>query len=213
MNAASSGWAALSLGFVVGALSMAADHVDGDAGRVLQVVASTGLAWGGVALLAGSLATSYRWACVLGAGALVTASSTYYLAIIVLGTRPWSDDRFQLALLGGWAVVGVVGGALLGLCGWTLRHGSPDQRALAAGIVGGLLASQGVWLVLTGLDTLEQTTPITALVLAGLVGAPFGLTVLLARGRHLPVAAGLAVVVAVLGAGAWGVIESTVAAL
>ncbi|GAA0398721.1 hypothetical protein GCM10009541_47180 [Micromonospora gifhornensis] len=221
----------LLVGAGLGLSAFVGDELPGIAGMVVLTLTSTGFAWGGAALLTGYLTTSRALAPVSATVVLVTATVVYYGLIIAHGRR-WRlgtlEDGSSSALNGlasvgrataFWLAASVVAGVLLGGLGALVRRGSRIQASVAAGVVLGLLAGQGLEFLMIfrawhALDAffLGRVLSATVSVLLAMIGA----TVLLAYRRapkSWPVFAATSLLASLAGALLWHQISSITTAI
>ena len=148
------------------------------------LVSSVG-AWGFVAVLTGFLAGSRRRGALGGAVVLLVASLLYYAISFASGN--WQTQYYDsttnvvfpeqglAALVRNcllWCAASVVGGPVLGLIGAIIRRGPGRAAALAAGAVGGLLATGALVRLWRGLfwpETAVSSILELAVVLIGIV--------------------------------------------
>lgn len=198
---------ALVTGSLLGVLAVAADFVGGGGGMALIAVVSTGLSWGAAA---GGLGATVRRpvpAAVVAAAVLLLAVIVYYEVSVAAGMRESSGDIVAATLA--WGAAAMAAGSVLGPAAWLIRSGTSIQRAVAAGVMGGLLSSQGVSLWWRTRDLGFPGLPVLTLILF-LVAAPTAGALLLSHGRRLLSLAVLAVV-ASLSAVAWSMIVGHIA--
>ncbi|MFI7023743.1 hypothetical protein ACIBMZ_13635 [Micromonospora sp. NPDC049900] len=220
-------WPVLTGGGVLGLFAFVGDEVPGVAGLVILTLTSTGFVWGMAALLAGYASPHYRSAVRNATTLLLVATVTYYGLILVHGRR-WHSGQLAdgssaamsgLASVGRhsvlWLVAAVAAGVTLGWLGSTVRCGTRLPASLAAGTAVGLLAGQGLHIVVTfqAWRVLDDTFSLGNLVAAGVsvALATVGGTLLLARRRATrswPTFIASAVVSSVAGALLWSQIES-----
>lgn len=203
------GWAAV-VGVLLGAGAIAADLATGGWAEALQLVSSTGLAWGAGAVLIGARSASRRWASIGGLAVLWSAVGVYYGGIVVLDTRPGTAPSTLAFTLLVWLAVSIVAGPSCGLVGWVATHGGPTARSVAVGTGAGVLAAQGLFEAVRARHyLLEPNARATLVACVLLVGVP---AVLLALGRRrvrVGLAAAVALAATVLGAGMWWAVVET----
>lgn len=190
------------LGLLLGLLAAAADRFGGGTGIAVIAVVSTALSWGAAAAFLGSLVRNVAAAAAVATTLLVVAVLVYYRSAVAGGMRSGGDDVAHATLV--WGAAAVAAGLMLGPAGWLVRSGTVVHRALAAGVMGGLLASQGTYLGWRIRDLGAEGLPVLVLALF-LVGVPALAALWLAPGRRL-IALGVLAGVAVAGAVAWSVV-------
>ena len=193
------------VGGLLGGLAVAVDNMPrGGVAMLVLILASTGLSWGAAAVAAGAWSRHYAAAAACGALVLLVAVSAYYGGIALAGTRPNSSSASLLDAASIWATAGAAGGAVAGLAGWLARNGTTTTRSFACGGLAGLLMSQGMFVAYQSLRDGTGTDPYFIVLLLALIGLPTLALVLVVRRLRMSVAAATAVVVATLGAVAWG---------
>ena len=225
-------WTSLLLvGAGLGLFAFVGDELPGIAGVIVLTLTSTGFAWGGAALMAGYLAAQRASAPVNATALLVTATIVYYGLILAHGRR-WrfgtledgsSSALFNLASIGRatafWLAASVVAGVTLGGLGALVRRASRIPSSLAAGLALGLLAGQGLellmifraWHALDGFF-LGRVLSATVSVLLAVIGS----TVLLAyrRGsKSWPIFGATSVLASLVGALLWHQVGSITTAI
>lgn len=200
------------VGACLGLLAVAVDRLPGEAGLVATVaaLATTGLGWGVAALVLGARAGSWRRAAVRGPVVLLAATAAYYGLIVLTGARQDAGTGAQLRAAAVWAAASLLAGPVLGGLGWLLRSGTPAGSATAAGVLGGVLAGQGLTYLVADPATILRMPPsswsLTVLLMV-LLPAAGALWWGLRRGRPGPAVAAL-LVAAALGAAGWAAILS-----
>lgn len=132
-------------GIALGWLATVVDVLPVTSGRVLLVLASTGLSWGLAAFILGATSKGWRDAAAAGFVVLVAATSSYYGAIYAAGLRPKTTSSELAGAMIAWLVIATIGGPAVGALGWSVRQ-KHWTRPLALGTAGGLLGSQGAYL-------------------------------------------------------------------
>jgi hypothetical protein len=144
---------------VLGGLAFLGDEIGGVAGTALLFVSSTGFAWAAAAAVAGYLAPSRRAALVRAVALLLAATLAYYLAVTISGDR-WRNATLEdgssalvpslisvAVATGFWGCASVVGGLALGWLGHAVRTAAARPASVAAGLLLGLLAAEGLFAV------------------------------------------------------------------
>lgn len=193
---------AVVVAVLLGALALLADQLGGPLGRVLLVVASTGVAWGIAAVALGAWASRRSVAALAGATVMAGAVSTYYGGAAVLGIRVASRTLFNAALI--WGGLAVVAGPALGVLGWYARRTSGRTRACAWGALAGLLLSQGIYLLSRSEGALftPEAGPVRLILLASFA-IPIAMVVIGSKRRYIGLALALMTTVGVVGAAVW----------
>ncbi|MDQ4004675.1 MAG: DUF6518 family protein [Actinomycetota bacterium] len=192
--------AAVFTALLLGIFAVVADAAPGPLGRLLLIVASTGLAWGVAAFALGAWAPRPGPAAVAGGLVIVGAVLTYYGCIATFGLR--GADPGSLAHAGWvWGAGGLIGGPTLGVLGWHAVRASGRLRSAIWGVVAGLLLSQGVYLLARSSGGLLEAEGGSLRILL-LVALPLPVLLLLVGSRRRHLALGLAVMAAVSGVGA-----------
>ncbi|MDO4428665.1 MAG: DUF6518 family protein [Atopobiaceae bacterium] len=141
----------LLLGFLVGTLSILGDIVSYDMGLVFALlnVFSTGGGWILLSIIVGWISYDLRRALINGISSITLAMLVYYGAIIFFNIRLQTDsaDLIRVALI--WIVLGVMCSGVLSPATWLFRHGTATQKALVSGYIGGLLASEPLFILWT----------------------------------------------------------------
>ena len=195
--------AAAATAVVVGTLALAADFLPSIGGRVLLVVASTGLSWAGASAILGAWSPRPLSAAVSGFLVLVGAVVTYYGEITLFASRGGGPEAWRSTGLV-WGSIAAFAGPALGALGWFARHGTRVQSAIAWGAAGGSLMSQGVYLLTTLLEVgIRESGAGATLLVFVLLFVPFGLVVLGARKASLSLALMTMLVVGISGGIAW----------
>lgn len=137
------------VGSVLGLGAWLADHFGGAAAIVLLGLFSTMAMWGATAFAFGATASRMGGAIRRGIGVLVVAWTVYY-GLLGFVTRRWhvagispETGEFQwpgslarfLSLAGGWLLVCVVAGVVLGVLGWRVRVGRGRTVAVPAAML------------------------------------------------------------------------------
>lgn len=141
-----------------------------------RLVFALGAPWVVTAFVLGLFACSRRRGVAAGASALVTSVIVYYVVMIVLERRV--GPIYGLAMVLGWGGIATVTGAVFGLAGATVRHGSEPTRALGAAVAGGALAGEALLFLLRG------ETGTAALLLTGQAAIGLAAAALLAGSRR-----------------------------
>lgn len=193
---------AVVVAVLLGALALVADQIGGPFGRVLLVVASTGLAWGTAAVALGAWAPRPSVAALAGAVVMAGAVSTYYGGAAVLGVRVASRTLLNAALI--WGGLAVTAGPVLGVLGWYARRTSGRSRACAWGALAGLLLSQGIYLLFRSEGALfrPEAGPVQLILLASFA-IPIAMVVIGSKRRYIGVGLALMITVGLLGAAVW----------
>jgi hypothetical protein len=191
-----------------------ADATPGIIGRVLLLVASTGLAWGVAATAVGARAPSAKVAAFAGLVVMVGAVLVYYSVAGWLGLRP-APDWLSLRYAGTvWALLGLVAGPTLGSLGWHATRATGAPRSVLWGVLGGALLSQAVFLMPRDAEGVShllsaEAGPLVILLLLG-VAIPIAVVVVGSRRRHLGVGLAVMAAVGLLGALAWSLVQRLV---
>lgn len=119
--------AALAVGLAVGALTSPGQTLLGG-GPLAGLVNAVG-PWLLAPFLLGAAARSPRVAVGAGVLACTVQVPGYYLVSVARGFAAHPPT------VAGWVVAGVVGGAVLGLAGWSWRHGSGRWRGAGAALL------------------------------------------------------------------------------
>lgn len=183
-------------GLGLGGVTLAGQSVlNGDWNRL----ANSGAIWLLFAALVGSRMPTDRWAVVAGVVVLVGAVIGYYAA------ARFSGAGAGVRIMAIWIGTAIVGGPVYGLAGRWWRIGSERQHVLAIGLMGGILAAEGV-------STLLR---IPAMAAAGWIELVAGVVLTLALGRTMRERLmGLAIVpvMILLGVIAFEIIDRVIAA-
>jgi hypothetical protein len=198
------------IGAALGFASFGADLLDGALRTVLQLVASTGFAWGYFAFGAAFPARSRPAAVAAAVTVLGTATAGYY-ALNLAGDR-WRAQGLVPVLTAAayWLLLSVVSGTVLGVLAHMVRTDRPPLAATAAGLACGLLAGAGIQIVAERFGTGEHGMGLAE----GLAQAAAGVAVTAwmfgrRKGpRSWPRFAAVAVVACIAGAAAWDAVES-----
>ncbi len=196
---------AVAAAIFIGSFAIAVDYLP--SATALLVVASTGLSWAGTAALMGAWSPRPSSASVSGLLVLVGAVATYYIGI-GLFTERGGVGASALAEAGYvWGLVALVGGPLIGVLGWFARKGTVTQRSIAWGGAGGLLMSQGVYLLarITRDGLWSEGGPANVLAIL-LVAIPAALVMVGARRASLGLALITMIGVSVVGAAVWSLV-------
>ena len=122
-------------GLLLGGATLAGQSVfPGDWNRL----ANSGAIWLLFASLVGSQMPTDRWAIVAGVGVLVGAVIGYYVAAVLAGAGAGAR------IMAIWIGTALIGGPVYGLAGRWWRVGPESRRVLAIGLMGGILAAEGV---------------------------------------------------------------------
>ena len=136
-------------GVALGVASFCADLVGGLPGAVLQWAASTGFAWGCLALVV-AFAARTRSAAIGAAMAVLGLATVCYYGLNLAGDR-WRAAGLGpvLTALAYWLLLSVLSGAVLGVLAHTVRTDPTPRASAAAGLACGLLAGAGIAVVVT----------------------------------------------------------------
>ena len=105
-------------------------------------LANSGAIWLLFASLAGSRMPTDRWGVLAGVGVLVGAVVGYYLAAVAAGAGA------GVRIMAIWIGTALVGGPVYGVAGRWWRGEPGRRRVVAIGLMGGILAAEGVSTVL-----------------------------------------------------------------
>jgi hypothetical protein len=182
-------------GLLLGGVTLAGQSVlQGDWNRL----ANSGAIWLLFASLVGSRMPTDRWAIVAGVGVLVGAVIGYYAAAV------FSGAGVGARIMAIWIGTALIGGPVYGLAGRWCQAGSEPQRVVAIGLMGGILAAEGVSTVMR----------IPDMATVGWVELAAGVALMLALGRSVRERLlGLAVVPVILLAGvlAYAILDRVIA--
>jgi hypothetical protein len=115
---------------------------------------------------------------------------------VAAGTRQLDGVGTAAAV---WGLAAALGGPVLGVGGWCMRRGNATSRALAWGAIGGLLASQGVYLVV--FNGYVGALPVAFVAVPAAVAAAGGR-------RRLGLTTVVFVAVSLAAAAAWSLVQS-----
>jgi hypothetical protein len=156
--------AIVGIGLLVGASTQV---LQGILPGALNWLANSLSAWLIAAFACGARMPTARWAVAAGPPLLLAALAGYYALTLI---------RFGIgggtATLAFWTLGSLAGGTVFGAAGWWWRHGGEWARPGAAGLLGALLAAEGIYLL--------RTVPDAAVGIGGIVA---GLAVPLLLGR------------------------------
>jgi hypothetical protein len=137
---------AIGLGVGLGVLSLAGDVVSDEGPTIiLNGLANATGPWTLVAFVAGILQRRARMGALAGAGALLVAVVTYYVAfVLVWGGDRLADVRFAVVV---WLGAASIAGAVMGAAGGVQGRPDPRVRALGLSLVCGAVLAEAAYLL------------------------------------------------------------------